>query len=350
MKSDLPTTWYGTAPRVVWQVLSADHYHLQVPEKHVGLSMERLFRDKQELKGELAVYCEIPGVPAYGGIVSISTFNASSERARSLMASAIHRRVQEPIPWGALLDEFCIRVLAETRKGTPAVPLMGPLDDADDRPEAQAVTGATLPVRLPSILFGDGGSCKSYLALEWAAECTAAGMSVLYVDWELNRGVHKRRMERLRGAGSGDRVQYMHCTRSLVDEIDNIAREIRRHGIDFAICDSIGFACNGAPEDAVVANAYFRAVGQLGCGSLHLAHVSKSEREKANPHAPFGSIFWHNQARATWHLAAEDTIDDVIPITLSNRKNNLGPRQAPMPMSVDFTGGQTRIAVSPGDW
>ncbi|MGE0706166.1 MAG: hypothetical protein AB7P22_19775, partial [Vicinamibacterales bacterium] len=63
--------------------------------------------------------------------------------------------------------------------------------------------------------------------------------------------------------------------------------------LDFAIYDSVAFACDGPPEAAEVAADYFRAVRSIGIGSLHVAHVSKAENADQRP---FGSAFWHNGA------------------------------------------------------
>ena len=79
---------------------------------------------------------------------------------------------------------------------------------------------------------------------------------------------------------------YARCERPLVYEADRLARIVREHDISYAIFDSVAFACDGPPEAAEVAGRYFRAVRQLGIGSLQIAHISKAENGDKKP---FGS-------------------------------------------------------------
>jgi hypothetical protein len=137
------------------------------------------------------------------------------------------------------------------------------------------------------------------------------GIPVLYADWELGGEDHRDRLERLFGADMPD-VHYIRCERPMVAEADRIRRCIVELRIKYVVCDSVGYAAGGPPESAEVANAYFRAVGQFGpdVGSLHVAHVTKpKEDDKAGKAAnlkPFGSVFWHNSARATWYVRRTD--------------------------------------------
>src|SRR5262249_35842180 len=109
--------------------------------------------------------------------------------------------------------------------------------------------------------------------------------------------------------------------------------------IDFAVYDSIAFACDGPPESAEVAGAYFRAVRQIGCGSFHIAHISKAE---GSDQKPFGSAFWHNGGRSTWYIKlAESSQDEVLRVGLFNRKSNLGRVCQPTGFDITFTEDRT---------
>jgi len=60
------------------------------------------------------------------------------------------------------------------------------------------------------------------------------------------------------------------------------------------ILDSVAFACEGPPEAAETAAAYYWALRLLGVGSTSIAHITKAE---GGDQKPFGSAFWHNGAR-----------------------------------------------------
>ena len=74
--------------------------------------------------------------------------------------------------------------------------------------------------------------------------------------------------------------------------------------------------------------------------TLHIAHINKSENADQKP---FGSIFWHNSARATWFAQRADEVPDgsIIRLALHNRKTNLGPLRQPIGYTVTFTEDET---------
>jgi hypothetical protein len=196
------------------------------------------------------------------------------------------------------------------------------------------VEGLALPKRHPAILFGDGGTGKSYTALYLAGRIAEKGISVALFDWELAGDDHRDRLERLFPDGM-PRILYARCERPLAFEVDRLRRIVRESGIEFSVFDSVAFACDGPPESAEVAGRYFRAIRQIGGGSLHIAHVAKGEGADKKP---FGSTFWHNGARSTWYaqLAEGSADSDVLQIGLFNRKSNLGRLRAPVGFSVTF--------------
>ena len=130
------------------------------------------------------------------------------------------------------------------------------------------VDGLTLPRQHPSILFGDGGTGKSYIALYVAGRIAEQDISVALFDWELAGEDHRDRLERLFSDGM-PRVLYCRCERPLVYEVDRLRRIVRDKGVQYAVYDSVAFASDGPPEAAEVAGRYFRAVRQIGGGSLH---------------------------------------------------------------------------------
>jgi hypothetical protein len=151
-------------------------------------------------------------------------------------------------------------------------------------------------------------------------------------DWELSGDDHRDRLERLFGPQMPN-VLYVRCERPLALEVDRLRRIARDEALDFAIYDSIAFAADGPPEAAEVAGRYFRAVRQIGLGSLHIAHITKGEN---NDQRPFGSTFWHNGARATWFVKPGEADGSTLRIGLFSRKSNLGPQQPAIGYEITF--------------
>jgi hypothetical protein len=167
---------------------------------------------------------------------------------------------------------------------------------------------------------------------------------VAVFDWELAGDDHRNRLERLFG-NEMPKVSYARCERPLHFEVDRLRRIVRDHEIEYALFDSVAFACDGPPEAAEVAGRYFRAVRQIGCGSLHIAHIS--EGENANQ-KPFGSAFWHNGFRSTWFAERAEEVPNgnIIRLGLFNRKTNLGALRQPTGFTVTFTDDRTVFRCS----
>lgn len=320
--------------------LGEQHYQLEIPEYSALFDVDRLWRDRHELCGEMAVTCGLKGARGFDGNVYSGHVNFSSAYRRRDVCARLRARANtaESVDWDGLLDELAARVVRAERDGKPARPLSD-----YDRPgpaEVFSLDGLVLPRRHPSILFGDGGVFKSYLGLYIAGWLGQQGVKVLFADWELEGEDHRDRLERLFGPAMPE-VFYLRLHRPMIEEIDGLRREITAKGIEYVICDSVGYATAGAPESAEAAMAYFRAVRAFGVGSVHLAHVVKAGDDKPDPARPFGSTFWHNSARSTWLVKrADSAVDGRIAVALYNKKSNLGPLRPAVGFEIDF--GQDR--------
>ena len=317
-----------------FRTLDEGRYCLSIPDLGIELEVDRLRRKSSELVGELTARCSLAGAHTFDGVLSIADLNLSSQRSRVDRARYFAARSEaKEIDWVGLLEEFVQRVLAVERTGQPAILLRDvPRPKPDDTIE---VAGLPLLRRHPAVWFGDGGAAKSYLALYVAGKLAQQGLRVLLADWELAAEDHRDRLERLFGTDMPC-VYYVRCERPLVFEMDRLRRIARDEKIDFNICDSVAFACDGPPEAADVAAGYFRALRRIGTGSLNIAHINKSD---SSDHKPFGSAFWHHGARATWFVKRVDTLPDSkqISIGLFNRKANLASLHAPVGFAIGFT-------------
>jgi len=321
---------------VEFTAIGDDRYRLMLPAIGVAIEVDRLRRERNQLMGELSVRCELPGARTFDGSLFLGDFNLSSLRARSEMAKHLAQRANtSDVDWQGFIEELCQRVLKSERTGQPAVDLRTlPAPAADD---ALPVEGLRLLRRHPTFLFGDGGACKSYLGLYLAGRLAEREMRVALFDWELCGDDHRDRLERLFPDGM-PRILYARCERPLVYEADRLRRIVRENGIEYSIFDSVAFACDGPPEAAEVAGRYFRAVRQIGGGSLHVAHVSKAENADQKP---FGSAFWHNGARSTWYAQLVSSDGENLNLRLFNRKANLGRLQPPIGFTVSFSEERT---------
>lgn len=179
-----------------------DTYVITDTDHGIEFQVDRLRRDRHagDLVGELTVYCGILGAKVLdNNSLSAGRFNFSSLETRSRHARFLAERARTngKIDWLQQLEEVCQLTLLKEREGEPALLLRTvPRPDPDDEHD---VEGLRAPKAHQTIWFGDGGTCKSYLGLFYAIEVARRGVNVGYVDWELDAGQHRDRLERLAG-------------------------------------------------------------------------------------------------------------------------------------------------------
>ena len=203
----------------------------------------------------------------------------------------------------------------------------------------------------PTVVFGDGGTCKTYLALRLAV-AIARGRRflgqdvrqapVLFVDYESNPDITKLRLQAV-FAGMDLEWRDFPFTywpaggRAFADMVPALRRKIREADIGYLFVDSAAQACGADPEKADSALRYFNSVDSLEIPSTTIAHVARDGSDQY----PFGSVFWHNKPRLTWNTKAE--LQDGAQIShlgLFNRKANDAALQRPVGIRLEFdTGG-----------
>lgn len=323
------------------------HYQLAIEKFSVTLEVERLRRERHELVGELTVTCQLAGAHTVtpDGLIHLADFNLSSAQVRNTRAKLLRERSEADLDWGTFLEHLCLQVIRAERAGTPSKPLHQYARRTEDA--TWQVHGWRIPRYHPTILFGDGGAMKSMIALSLAGTIAQQGTPVMYCDWELDGEDHHERLCALFGDALPT-VHYLRCDRPLVDEADRVHREAGRLGVEYLVCDSVGFATPGPPESAEMAVGYFRAIRQIGIGgSLHLAHSTKattdpSQKQTFRGLKPFGSAFWHNSARSSWYVQRASEESTPV-IGLFHQKANTGPILPAVGLEVRFDPSATLI-------
>lgn len=328
-----------------WLVVPGVGYQLQITDLGIQFDCTRVRTRYDETYGLLTVRANFRGARVIEDhILSSADFNLSSLRSRQDRAKHLHDRASaDSIDWLGLLEDLCLRVLNHEERGQPEIALE---DIPCDVERSAEIEGGSLPLLRthPTIWFGDGAAGKSLLALFAAIDLAQRGQRVLYCDWELDGESHAHRLRRFVGATPGlrDHLIYRRCERSFQREALQIRDVIAKRKITFLVCDSIGFAAEGAPESAEAATGYFRALRECGpIGSLHLAHMNRSEQ---GDQKPFGSIFWHAGARATWFLkrTAADESESMM-VAFHHRKSNLGKLRPAFGRRITFLQADTLI-------
>jgi hypothetical protein len=314
-------------------------YTFEWASERAIIEVDYLRTERGEVTGEVSATSTAPT----GGLIHVARVNLLSTRSLSEYAGHVQRRLNgaATADWQQLLSIAAVETVDRVRRGAPAVLLR----DVPPVVDAGLILPPLAAARMPTMLFGDGGSAKSILALAVAATiqsgepylhlAPSAVVNVAYLDYEMDAQEHRDRLFRLAGPREAPAIVYVPCTRPLADDVDRIRREVIRHDLGFLVVDSVALACDGPPEAAEVAVRFFGAVRELGLGALLIAHVNRS----GDTDRPFGSAFWHNGARLTWYAKLEADIGGSLTVGLFNKKSNIGPRVAPLGYRITWGDG-----------
>jgi hypothetical protein len=333
-----------TAPAVEFISDDALRVRYPTPQGTINVTLEEIERSPRALEAELSLTIGPADDAPYCQRINLLSQSQVTELRRSLQE--VYGSAKEGWEWAKWLN--AIFALAR-RAHADRDPSISAADIPDDNNEPIMLVDPLLPMDSPTIFFGDGGSAKTYVLLRFA--CSFAwgvpflGLPVpqrpvLFVDYEGNQRTFKRRLWRIaRGMGYDHvpaNIYYWHAHGTpLSDMVIALRRKVERDGIGLLIVDSVAPACGGKPEDAEVALRYFRALQRIGVTSANIAHVTKT----ADSDYPFGSIFWHDEARATWFVKRVQEEDaDEIDVGLFNKKENDGPRAKALGLRVSFSG------------
>jgi hypothetical protein len=307
-----------------------------------------------DTKASVKIVLTLPGgkvsTPHHGNL------NLAASRSRREVSRDLEGRfpLAGDFGWDQLIEESCRAILErEEAPSSPSVWLQ-PVEHTDVKYSLGRVALEGLPV----VLYGPGGSTKSFLGSHMALHkhnglaffgAETERRNVLLLDWEVNEHEAARRCTllanglRQRYIGRDIKLpRYKRCLGSLQSEVSEIAGEIAEHEIGFVVVDSVAPACGGDAMSGQLAIEFFEALRRVtspsNADALVLAHVTKTEvRDENGGHRlPFGSVFFTNMARACWEVRAEQAAEsNVVRVNLHCRKSNMG-RPEPYGMRVIF--------------
>ena len=237
---------------------------------------------------------------------------------------------------------------SQSLRGCDAVPVkIHRLCDVEEPPPMRFIVDDFIPVDYPTLLYGDGGQGKSYIAL-YLACCVAIGRyfldkhvqegNVLFVDFELDEAEQARRAYKVsRGLGLATPPEGLLYYSPLSQDkkagdlnsiIDSLVSFIKDHDIVLTIVDSFGAAVSGDPESARDVTTLYRKLRPLGT-VLILDHQSKPKAgEKYRDKTAFGSVYKQNMSRNIWQLQRmidSGIQENEIKLALHHNKSNFGP-------------------------
>lgn len=306
-----------------------DGYRLTWADQPVIIDMQRLCESKERLTAEATIQYVNGAGPV---ILRQQTWNLLAGRTQGSLARELLARIPV-VPWDSILEQACTLTIQTFRIGEPIVSM----EPGDDDEPAQFLLNPLLLVKNPTILYGPGGSMKSYFA-HFCSMLLASGQSfaplyhapearkVLYLDYEMS-------IEDLRGRSKWIRrghpeltacADYRRCWRPLASESNELRKVVQGEGYEVVIVDSLALAAGGVElEKAEAAQRLNAALRELDTTPLLIGHTPKDREGVPEARAVFGSVFFTWLARSTWEVRKDQDV-----MGFYNRKFN-GPEMPP---------------------
>lgn len=324
-------------------------YRLHWAEEQVVIHLDRLYEDSHyQCSAEIQINTTAAGGPnhLHGG----SRLNLTSAEARRRLAKYLNEDVW-PNNWTTILEQTAVMVLAQWRKGPPLITL------ASHKP-AERLRMRVEPIlqeQQATVFYGEGDSLKSFLGLfigvlvncgKPKARLTPEKGRVLYLDYETDADTTYDRMNMIAvgmALETPEGLKYRQMVQPLAADIQQINRIVLDQEINLVIIDSAAPAVL-EPESASMTTEYFRALRSLNATSLTIAHVAKNSKADS----PYGSAFWRNLPRATFHVIA-DRESQHTKVTLLHTKSNNGRRLPPLGFQFLFDNLANRVEIETCD-
>jgi len=249
---------------------------------------------------------------------------------------------------------------AASPAGVPEVIELAPIDlsGVDEPGERVDLVEGLLPQGYPSVLYGDGGHGKSYIALAIATSVklgqpflglAAQPSGVLYLDWELEQDEMTRRAYKIaRGLGlerPPQGLQYVRADRPFSELLESIKTFVKERGVGLVVLDSLGPACGGDPEQARCIIPLLTHLRDLQATVLVIDHQSKLHQgQDYDRKTPFGSVYKYNLARSVIQVQRVESGMGQLKLILRQTKCNFGPLRESIPVCMNFAERAVRLA------
>ena len=267
----------------------------------------------------------------------------TSTTSRNGMVKSLHEREPsiERSTWDALMEQLCISVLEDYRKGSTPELITGLTDFV----KPDWLIDPLIQVRNPTLIFGAGSAGKSLFAQYLSVLCDA-GFShnglvlkektrVLYLDWETTKEEIDNRVSMIRKSLGLNRdengefvkagIEYLRMTKSLEYEKEKLKGDVIDGDFGLVVIDSLGSAIGGdANSQDLVLKAYL-ALRELNVSSLIIDHPNKGGigENTSGLSSLHGSIYKVNSSRQVFEMIKnQDVEDSTVRFALFHRKAN----------------------------
>ena len=208
-------------------------------------------------------------------------------------------------------------------------------DIEEAKPREWLLTGA-IPRNYPTIIYGDGGTGKSYTTLFIAIQAargnqTFCGLKfserqfkVLYLDFELDSSEFQRRASKICNGLDLDKLPdnifYSEAKKPLPKLLRELKEFIKENNIDLIVIDS--FTVSGV--DAMNENKVIKVLNKLKSMDVTTLIIDHQSKSNFGGNSPYGSVFKTNLVRSLFHITSKPEDINTTRITMEHNKSNFG--------------------------
>ena len=312
----------------------------------IVMNEPEIVRGGMEIETTVEFY--VPGLEAK---TFVARWNPISLSSRETICRSLGRVLDKETPWEQIFSEVVVALRSKQDNEDNSCPM----EDAPEEVDTPLL-GPYLEHSGVNILFGMGGTAKTYISLKMALAVIGHGDflgikpeksgKVLFIDYEASFSTINHRLKQLAGGEfPPNMIRYLSPKGSPIHEMrKTVKRMVQKNEISLIIIDSAALACGGRPEEAETATRFFNALAEIGVTVLLIAHEAKGSEGKY----PFGSIFFWNCARRIWNVqATQEQEDRLLEVGLMHRKANNGRLEQPVGIRVWF--GDDKVDISKGE-
>ncbi len=334
------------------EVLAADHYRIRMPSVLGVLSFEfdGLTRSSRAIDCELTVRAESGEPTPYMRRINLLSDSALDRLTRGLPKQFGSER-DTGANWTTIISQAIGLALSSFGEIDQTVQVA----EVPNPGNMTWVVEQMVPEHQPTILFGDGESSKTWMALDmglsvmWGSDWHGRPVKqggVLLIDYEDSLiGFRLRRLLQGRDLDPAIMPDIPFFYRNaeglpLFEMRDEIKRYCDANDIVLIIIDSGADACGGAPEQSDPTLQMFRSLSYIGRTSIIICHnrgQSADPNDKSHTMRPYGSRFWFNRARRVFYIASNaDEAVSEYDVVFTARKATDGQKPPRIAMRMHF--------------
>jgi len=325
------------------------------PEVRIEVTQLREHSTDASITGRIVVTL---GPPDFRKLLHSTAFKPTYQKSVDLVGQTLARKNPEKnvAEWTRMVEYVAEAVQACLAMSEPSIEI----SSDTPVPPMEFLVEPVLPLRDITVLFGEGGSLKSYLAM---VLCMAARIGdkwidarklgllpptpenlcqTLWLDYETDQNTFTRRLAYLQRGHGLERVtlRYLRCSVSLMNDLDTVAKEVRDHNIGLIVVDSMGMAAGGDITTQAISSSFFLALRSLGKTSLVITHEAKDQMGKffaKGKKTPYGSVYVTNAGRSVWRVEKKQDIgQSEASILVTHQKANDTAYSKPLSYRVIF--------------